>query len=123
ERWSVTAQSSEAIGTWADVTGDLDRATAERALVPAGGDDGLRPAGETGRRGGFEAHDQAVGGLVVLALGHRERLDRHRSGLVIPRERHGADAELLLDRLVQRRAVHLAVCRHLDIAVLLDLGE
>src|SRR5699024_372884 len=120
---SVTAHAFEAVRTWADVAVRVDRAAAERTLVSAGRHDRLGAPGEAARRLGCEIHYQTVGGLLVLALGQRESLDRHGRTVVIPREGHRADSKLLLDRLIQRRAVGLGILGEVDVAILLDLCQ
>ena len=100
-------------------TAGVDRASAERAGSPSGGDDGLRAGRERARHRRGQPHEEDLLGLGLLDgqvhqlllggldrdldldLGDREDLDDDPLVLAVPRQRDRAGAELLLDRLLE----------------------
>lgn len=97
--------------SWAHVPGRIERLRAQRAGWPARRD---HPAGaydEGPRSAGFEPDPQGIWAVLdILEQGllgevgvfdRCLRLDDDESGIPVPGQAHGADAELFLDRLLK----------------------
>ena len=106
-----------AVGPRAEVARRVERAAAERAGRPAGRDDRLRRAcerpGQRRRAAAPASTSSGSGSSIVrrracsrprrpLASVQREDLDHDALVVGVPGQRHRADAELLVDRLLQR---------------------